>query len=493
MYKIGCFLFLLFNLLMVQVASAGQIKAYVSAFNVVGVANRDEMKETLQDLLASRLNSENILVVDSAAEADVVLTSRYSVAGGLFSIDSAVRNSAGAVIARAFEEGEHQGQLIPAVGKLVPKLQAMITKAFSPAVAAQPAPSAVPGAALKKAIVPVDVINVQQAGQNAHAGWLSQRLLGMYTGIAPGRVLENGDREIYVVDGHSLKLYRQGKELKLMTEAAFKTEEQILGVDTADLDGDGVPEVYLTVFNGDALVSQVWSGSGATLKKIASNLPYYFRGIALNGQDKKIYAQQLSIRADFYGDVCEVARSGAVVELKTPLKLPRFATIYNFNQFTDSQGNHLYVVVNEDGHLIVSDHNGEELWRSKERFGGTELFFKRKDLSDVRYSSEPFRWIFLQQRLVVTSAGEIIIPQNTGFWSVGNSRSYSNSVIDAFSWNGSSLEKKWHTRESENYVADYYFDPVQQELVSLEVVKHGGMFDKGASIVSIKKVRAQGE
>lgn len=491
MSKIGC-LFLLFNLLLVQVASAGQIKAYVSAFNVVGVANRDEMKETLQDLLASRLNSENILVVDSAAVADVILASRYSVAGGLFSIDSVVRNSAGAVVGRAFEEGEHQGQLIPAVGKLVPKLQAMITKAFSPD-AAQPAPPAVPGVALKKAIVPVDVINVQQPGQNAHAGWLSQRLPGMYTGIAPGRALENGEREIYVVDGHNLKLYRQGKDLKLIAEASLRTEEQILGIDTADLDGDGVPEAYLTVFNGDALVSQIWSGSGTTLKRIASNLPYYFRGIALNGQDKKIYAQQLSIRADFFGDVCEVARSGAVLELKNPLKLPRFATIYNFNQFTDSQGNRFFVVLNEDGHLLVSDHNGEELWRSKEKFGGTELFFKRKDLSDVRYSSEPFRWIFLQQRLVVTRDGEIITPQNSGFWSIGNSRSYSSSVIDAFSWNGSSLEKKWHTRESENYVADYYYDPVQQELVSLEVVKHGGMFDKGASVVSIKKVRVQGE
>lgn len=491
MYNFRCFLLLLFNLVVVQAAGAGQIKAYVSTFNVVGIENRDEMKETLQDLLASRLSGENILVVDTAAAADVVLTSRYLVAGGVFSIDTVARKSDGTVVGRAYEEGENQGQLIPAVGKLVPRLQSIIVKAFAQTVAKQQEPSAAPGNALKKTAPASDIITVQQPEKGAQSGWLSQRLAGAYTGIAPGRKFENGEREIFIVNGQSLKLYRQGKDLKLIAEASFKTEEQILGIDTADPDGDGVPEVYLTIFNGDALVSQIWISSDNTLKKIADKLPYYFRGIALNGQSRKIYAQQMSIRSDFFGGFHEVVRTGNAVELKNPVKLPRFATIYNFNQFTDSQGNHLYVVLNEEGHILVSDSNGEEIWRSKEKFGGSELFFKRKDMTDVRFSSEPYRWIYLQQRLVVTNDGEILVPQNSGFWNVGNSRSYSSSAVCAFNWNGSSLEKKWHTKESENYVADYFFDPLGQELVTLEVVKHEGMFGKGASVVSIKKVRAQ--
>lgn len=491
MYKIPCLIILLLNLVLVQAASAGQVKAYVSAFNVVGIDNKDEMKATLQDLLASRLSGEHILIVDSAAEADIVLTSRYSVAGGMFSIDTVARNSAGNVVARAYEEGDNQSQLIPAVKKLVPKLNTMIFKAFARVVATEPEASATPGAALEKRATRVDVIKEQQSGKNAPSGWSSQRLAGAYTGIAPGKALDNGEREIYIVDGHTLKLYRQGKDLKLLAETSLKTEEQILAIDTADLDGDGVPEVYLTIFNGDALVSQVWTSIGNGLKRVADKLPYYFRSLALNGQSRKIYAQQLSLRSDFFGDVYELARTGAALTLKNPIKLPRSANIYNFNQFTDSQGNRYYVVLNDEGQILVSDQNGEEIWRSKEKFGGSELFFKRQDMADVRYSSEPYRWIFLQQRLVVTSNGEIIVPQNTGSWSIGNKRSYHNSFIHAFSWNGSSLEKKWHTRESDNYVADYYYEPLQQELVTLEVVKHEGMFDNGASIVSIKRVGTQ--
>lgn len=491
MYKSCCFIILLLTMIFVQTARAAQIKAYVSAFSVVGIANTDEMKETMQDLLASRLSSETILIVDSAAEADVVLSSRYSVAGGVFSIDCVARNRAGNVVARSYEEGENQAQLIPAVGKLVPRLQAMIIKAFARPAAGQQESGAASGSNLKNIPLTADIISVKQSGKSDQSGWLSQRLGGMYTGIAPGRKLENGERELFIVSRNTLKLYRQGNDLKLITETSFKAEDQILGIDSADLDGDGVPEIYLTIFNGDALVSQIWTSSGTTLKKIAGNLPYYFRSIALNGKDRKLYAQQISIRSDFYGDLYELVRTNGGVELKNPVKLPGVATIYNFNQFTDSQGNRFDVVLNKDGHILVYDANGEEVWRSKEKFGGSEVFFKRKDMTDVRYSSEPYRWIYLQQRMIVTNDGEIIIPQNSGSSNIGINRSYSSSAIYALGWNGSSLEKKWHTLESENYVADYYFDTLQQELVTLEVVKHEGMLDKGASIVSVKKVRAQ--
>src|SRR6185369_9452647 len=137
---------------------------------------------------------------------------------------------------------------------------------------------------------------------------------------------------------------------------------------------------------------------------------------------------------------------------------------------------------------LVHAENGEELWRSKEKYGGTELFFKRPDLSDVKYSSEPYRRTYLQQRIFVTREGEIVVPQNSGSWT-GYNRSYSKSSLDGFFWNGSSLEKRWHTQENENYLADYFYDPSGQELVNLEVVKHAGMFERGASAVSVIKIR----
>lgn len=490
MKRIACYLCLLLSLLFVSRVQAGQLRVYVAEFNVTGAANRDEIKGMLQDLLASRLNGEQIRIVEEAAEADIVLTGRYSQAGSIFSIDTVARNAAGKAVARAYEEGESQSQLIPTVGRLVPKLTAQLLPAgVTPGVKTQAvAPPSAAGAAGPAAPAASDVIAVQPVVNEAGAGWISQRLTGNFSGLAVGRTLKNGERELFIISEHVLRFYRQGKELQLVAEVPFKVEEQLLGVDTADLDGDGIPEVYLTIFNGDALVSQVWVVGDNRLEKIAGKLPYYFRSIALDGKSPRLYGQQMSLRDDFFGDVLEVVKSGTAFTLQNPLKLPRYATLYNFNRFTDRQGNPCYVVLSNNGDLLVYDQSGEELWQSKEKFGGSELAFKRQDLQDVKYSSEPYRRIYLQQRMVVTSGGEIIVARNSGFWNIGNNRAYSNSAVYGFGWNGSSLEKKWHTRESENYIADYQFDPLRQELVLLEVVKHAGMFDKGASVVAIKKV-----
>jgi len=488
------FIILLLNLVFLQAARAEQIRAFVAEFKIVGAEHPAEMKGLLPDLLGSRLNVGQILIVETRAAADIVVEGRYTMAGNLFSIDAVASNAAGKVVSRAYVEGENQGQLLPAVGKLASKLAAQITASVNPKTKTEEAQAVIttlPTSSPRPSSV--DIITEQTGAPAGGARWLSQRLVGSYSGMAPGRRFENGERELYVVNGRALKLFRQGKDLQLVAEVSFKVGEQVLGVDSADLDGDGNPEVYLTIFNGDALVSQVWIVKDNSLVRIADKLPYYFRNIAMEGQKGTLFAQEMSLRSDYFGDVREVVRTGAAYTLGNPVKLPRGAMLYNFNRFKDGNGNLLFALLNEDGHLFVHAANGEELWRSKEKYGGTEQFFKRKDLSDVKYGSEPYRWIFLQQRIFVTQEGEIVVPQNSGSWNTGYSRTYSNSRLIGFSWNGSSLERKWHTQENENYLADYYYDPLQQELVTLEVVKHEGMFDKGASIISIRKVRMKGE
>jgi hypothetical protein len=58
----------------------------------------------------------------------------------------------------------------------------------------------------------------------------------------------------------------------------------------------------------------------------------------------------------------------------------------------------------------------------------------------------------------------------------------------SFAWNGASLDEKWHTRQSQNYLADYAYNEDTNELFLMEVVKKEGLFDKGASAVSSIKV-----
>jgi hypothetical protein len=56
-------------------------------------------------------------------------------------------------------------------------------------------------------------------------------------------------------------------------------------------------------------------------------------------------------------------------------------------------------------------------------------------------------------------------------------------------WNGSSLEEKWRTRDTQNYMPDYYYDEGRNELLILQTVQRPGvMGGRGASSLAIKKV-----
>jgi hypothetical protein len=71
---------------------------------------------------------------------------------------------------------------------------------------------------------------------------------------------------------------------------------------------------------------------------------------------------------------------------------------------------------------------------------------------------------------------------------LGNSRTYKKGAVYCLVWNGSSLEEKWRTRETQNYMPDYQFDEARNELLMLQTVQRSGFMIRGASSLTIKKV-----
>lgn len=477
-------LILLFCCLLTPIlAAAGPIKAHVAEFAVSPAPPEAEaLKTTLQRLLFSRLESDEISTVSAPSDADVLVTGSYTQLGKVFSLDAVAKLPSGKKIASAFDQGESADDLIPALGRISAKLKAAIVKNYRQAPAqAAAAPVASASAPAPAAFAaPAPAASAPTLGQTA---WLSQRLPGAQIALAPA-VSGAAGTEVFLAEDHAVRLYRQEKTLKLLAQAELALKEKVVGIDSTGPDATGAPCVFVSIMDGDLPASKVFRFQDGKLKLVASKIPYLFRAIALAGGQRKMYAQEIGLTdADYFGDLYEATLVGDKVEVKNPIKLPLYANLFNYNRFQGADGKSYSVVLNSDGYLVVFSDAGEEIWRSTEKVGGSETFFERSVGASRKADNGKNRWRFLDQRVTVTPDGQIIVPQNGGFFVVGDFRSYSNYALVSYTWSGTALEERWRTKTSQNYLADYYLDPAAREFVLLEVVQKAGLFRKAAAAV----------
>jgi hypothetical protein len=463
---------ILLGLLIVPIAaSAAQIKAFVEEFNFSPPGSA-ELKAPLKRLLTSRLAGDGITPVEKASEADVLISGSYTQLGRIFSLDAAVKSAAGKELGTAFEQGEAPDGVIPSVGKVAAKLKEQILKGGLPVAAAT-----IPATAVLAASAPY--AETAPAPQ-APPSWISQRLIGAQSALTLA-----GPELILTASGKSIRLYRREGVLKLVAEAEISSLQKIVSIDSVT-DRDGRTLAFVSIVQSESAASRVYLVEPKGLKLLADNVPYLFRGVAPCGGPKRLYAQQLARGAEYFGDVFEASWDGKTgVELKNPIKMPRFANIFNFNMFRDQSGKLFVTAFSEGGYLIVYSDQGEELWRSDDKFGGSEEYFLRRDSETEHFFNNPTTPRFIDQRISVTDRGDILVPQNTGFFVVGNSRSYSKYSMVVLSWNGAALEERWRSKLTSNYLADYFYDPASRNLTLLEVAQREGVFGKGASIVKV--------
>jgi len=471
------------------------VKAYVNRFAVSTAENRDELKLPLQTLLMSRLNSDEIQTVETQSDAEIQIYGSYIAFGTVFSLDALIKTSAGLFIDRVFIQGDTENELIPSVAELAKHLRRAILK-WKPALASETA--AVTAAATvepvlttvvkKKAGPESRALTVPRQPRPAEKPWVSHRLPEILTGIAAGRTIANNEVELFISGERYLRYYHKASNLQFLSAVEFGADEKIIGVDVADLDQNGVPEVYVTLLKGGLPASQVYLPENNLLRKIADNIPYLLRSIALEGKEPKIFAQKITANGNFSGDVYELIKNDEIFSAEKPLQLPLFANLYNFNRFIDSKGKQFYIVGHPDGYLLVYSKEKKQLWKSRDKFGGSETDLCRSENRDPASPLKTACNFSPPQRLLVTRAGDVLVSRNTGQAGSGAIRSYSKNNIVRLYWDGVSLREKWRSEQSQNYLADFSYDDHIQELLLLEVEPGDASKEERGSRVVVKKI-----
>lgn len=477
----------------VSAVNAEPIKVSVAEFMTVGVEKPQEVKVMVKNLLSSRISSTDVLVIEDDGKAAMKISGGYYAVGKTFSIDATVKNSAGEVLGQKYVQGSSADELIPAISRLAEQLRQVL-----PIVPSKPeaALRAVAGsaadkvsAAHSKTIENVNASDIVRAASDSKAIVMNTRIEGNLVGVAPGRERAGTDREIAVADAKHVYLYVYNGSWRKVAEYELQKSGKIIALDSVDADGDGELEVYATVMDREELVSVALHITDSGFRVIAEKLPYFFRAIQFYGKKKQLFGQYTGRGADdYYGDVSLVVKNGASYSLGKALKLPKQTNIYSVNGFEDAKGNRHIVTIDGSGFLHVSDESGKEEWSGNDRFGGSETYFLRDEQQMQNVSLDRFRWKFIEQKLSVTPAGEIVVPKNSGSLVMGNNRSFDKNQVYGFVWNGATLEEKWHTKEVSGYLADYFYDSERNEIVTVEQTQKEGIFSRGTSVILIKKI-----
>ena len=519
---------------------AEPLKTHVPAFNVTGSPNSQELKLTLQEILTSRLNPDLVKLVEKPDQAELLVIGSYALFGKMFSLDVLINNRRNGSLTKVYEQGEGQETVIPAMGRLAVKINSELAKSVIPAattatavpvvpvvpvvsaVSAVSAASTVPAASAASAVsaasrvptanlrtnpeIPIAapplpspaasqtnakesyVIRPELSTKESQGNWSSAPLDGAFSSVAMGRTLPSGERELFIADQRSIRAYLKGSELKLVAELTVPAPGKILAIDTADLDRDGSPELYVSIIDRESPGSRVYRFDGTAFVMIAENLPWFFRGIGNDVISRKIFVQELENGDKFYGDVKELVKSNKGFEAKNNLKLPRSGNIFNFNRLKEAPDKSNYILIDEDGYLVIYTPDGSEVWKSSEKYGGSESFFKAESQKHQRTTGDLQRWKFLEQRIMLLNDGTLLVPHNEGTFSIGNNRAFNKHTLFAFGWTGAVLKEKWHTRQSPGYLADYAFDQATEEVILLQVTKKAGLFTKGTTVISINRI-----
>jgi hypothetical protein len=294
--------------------------------------------------------------------------------------------------------------------------------------------------------------------------------------MAVGDFTGDGLMKLAISDGQGVYIYDFDAKvgIKELWKDAGTTTNNIIALDSADINGNGVAEIFVTNFpspgssslqSHGGLRSYVLEYRQGKFVKIADEIPLHFRVIEGPTGTPQLLAQSAGSGTPFDGPVRQYTWQGNRYIPGMVVPLPKqFSTIYGFTLADlDGDGVPKVLVLDQLDHLRVFDRGGQEIYRSSDRYGGSELAL---EYDPSRAGENPRSGItqnrtILQGRLYFqdiqgNGKKQVVLPRNTpstGY--VFQTRLYDKGKVLGLSWDGLGMQSVWETREMPGYIADY--------------------------------------
>ncbi len=222
-----------------------------------------------------------------------------------------------------------------------------------------------------------------QSGREAGSDiFRSQKLSFPVLGMDVGDLDGDGRPEIVVLSKLKEVIVYQWDQGRLNKRGSFQAEKRdnLVWVCLVDANHDGKAEVYVSNLRGQRLASYVLEWRGDSLKKLATDIQWYFNRLTVPGKETILLGQKKNMEDIFIPGVYHLQFAGGSYQPLEGISLPRRANVFNFTQGDldgDGKLETAFIFPGEE-RLYLVDDDGSRLWQSREYYGATANILEGK-------------------------------------------------------------------------------------------------------------------
>lgn len=281
----------------------------------------------------------------------------------------------------------------------------------------------------------------------------------------------DGSEEIILADRTSVQIMkRDGARLSKVGQIAGPTGYRIHAISVADLNGNGIPEIYVSAADHQNPNSFAFEWKGADQAEyLFKDARWYVRAMALPGQGTVLLGQRSEVNRAVAPGLFRLEMKNNGVQIAGSLDYPAGINLFDFTVADlDNDGSMEIIAIDQYDRLQVLRSGGSLLWKSDEFFGGTTRFIGGQAAFDAKemITSDKQDRVYIPSRIIVTDVNndgvkDIIINKNLSSSSriFQNMKNYPSGEIHALTWNGIALTELWRTRKIDGYIVDYLLRP----------------------------------
>jgi hypothetical protein len=331
--------------------------------------------------------------------------------------------------------------------------------------------------------------------------WRSQSFKTAIKGMALGDVDGDDKTELVFVDDRHVQVYRfENNRLLKLQEMAGRRGQKFVGVDVADINGNGRAEIFVTSLkggSGESLGSFVLESDNGDLKRISEDDPWYYRVIDMPDLGKVLLGQKRRMGDLFVSGVYRMAWIDGEYAPQERLALPKEMNIFGF-ALGDvmNDGEQMIAAFDKDDYIRILSASGNEEAQSDERYGGSMNYLEFRRDQD---RGDNIARLYLPQRIFVRDVNgegkyEVVVPSNQGLLGhmLETFRKFSSGRTVVLAWTNSGLVPMWQTPKMSAHVSDFAIGDFdhdgKDEVVAAHAAKQGTVITLAKSTIVAYKL-----